>query len=149
MTPNHPLVLLVEDNAADAALMTELVEGLRPEVSVVHCPDGEKALAWLNAESRSLHPSCPNLVIMDLRLPGRSGLEILAVLRLQPSTRCLPVVVLSTSDAPRDVDACYRAGANAYLAKSNDPDELGRKVTLAVQLFCHAACCPSLQLGAS
>lgn len=139
MTAESPMVLVVEDNVADASLLTELLEGIRPPVTSQLCQTGEKALAFLQALERPARGAGPRLVLMDLRLPGRSGLEVLLALRKSPATQCLPVVILSTSDAPRDVRSCYEAGANAYLVKGSDPDELGHHVTLAVRLFCHAA----------
>lgn len=152
MTPSPPVVLLVEDNAADASLLLELLGDLQPPVTTVHCDTGERALGWLEARiwaaqaAEGTSEPCPRLVLMDLRLPGQSGLEILATLRAHPGLGLVPVVILSTSDRQKDVDACHGAGANAYLVKSNDPDELASRLYVAVRLFCHDTCPPSLLL---
>lgn len=143
MTRPAPTILLVEDNAADASLLLELLEGVEPAVRALHVGTGERALAHLHGQVEGAPPIAPQLVLMDLKLPGRSGQEILAAIRAAPPLRRLPVVILSTSDAPRDVDGCYEAGANAYLVKSSDPDELAERVGLAIRFFCATACLPT------
>ncbi len=135
MVRERATLLLVEDNAADAAMLLELLEEQEPPPEVIHVGTGERALAHLHGQVPGRPLLRPDLVILDLKLPGRSGLEILSAIREAPTLRRLPVVILSTSNAPRDIDACYAAGANAYLVKSSNIDELSQKLKTAVSLF--------------
>jgi CheY-like chemotaxis protein len=134
----------VEDNPADASLFLELLAELQPAPRVSHVSTGPQALDLLARRGPDDPPTAPTLVLLDLKLPGCSGLEILRSIRSTPPLRRLPVVVLSTSAAPRDVDACYEAGANAYLIKSCDPDEMAVSLRAVVRLFCEIAARPTL-----
>jgi CheY-like chemotaxis protein len=136
-------LLLVEDNPADASLLLELLAGVDPAVEVIHVGTGERALALLLGRDPEHQPVKPAVVLLDLKLPGRSGLEVLTAIRTTEPLRRLPVVVLSTSGAHRDVDACYEAGANVYLVKSGDPDRMADRLQAVVRLFCLEASLPT------
>lgn len=120
MNGNDGLVLLVEDNSTDALMVQRAFTkvGLRGRFEVVS--DGDKAVAYLCGQEpyadRSRHP-LPVLVLLDLKLPRRSGLEVLAWLRQQPLLKRLPAVVLTSSDDNADVATAYELGANSYLVK--------------------------------
>jgi CheY-like chemotaxis protein len=107
-------ILLVEDLTADALLLREALAdvGLGRELEVVG--DGQDALDALQS-GRPL----PSLVLLDLNLPGVSGKEVLERIRANPRLQQLPVVVLSTSNAPADVAFAYGLHANAYVRKPN------------------------------
>src|SRR5258708_1243477 len=94
-------------------------------LSVVN--DGPGALAYLRGvgrfQDRSTHPF-PDLVLLDLKLPSISGFEVLQWIRDQPDFQRLPVVILSASSEPKNIDEAYRFGANAYLAKPITPIDL-------------------------
>lgn len=111
-------ILLVEDNPADATIAQELLR-MHPEVKRVELArDGAEALARLRGEHGDA--TRPDLVLLDLRLPKVDGREVLMATRADPALRTLPIVVLSGSDAPEDIEGAYRAGANAYLVKPLD-----------------------------
>ena len=107
-------IMLVEDLTADAVLLREaLVDvGLGEDLVVVE--DGQQALDALQS-GRPL----PGLVLLDLNLPGVSGKRVLEDIRADPRLAQLPVVVLSTSNAPADIAFAYRNKANAYVRKPN------------------------------
>jgi len=120
-----PLVLLVEDSDADVELMRAAFADALPQAELRVAWNGEEALASLLDGDR---PPLPDLVLLDLNLPRVGGLEVLQALRgaSEPQVRRLPVVVLSTSNAPADVDRAYELGANAYVSKPFEVDELLR-----------------------
>jgi CheY-like chemotaxis protein len=114
-----PRVLLVEDNRDDALLIRRAFRkvGLAPPA---HVEDGEAAVAYLvhaGADGDGAPGLLPRLVLLDLKLPRKSGLDVLAWLRVQDTLRRLPVVVLTSSRAAPDVRRAYDLGANSYLVK--------------------------------
>lgn len=121
------LILLVEDNPDDEELTRMALRDGRVvnEMDVVR--DGASALAYLLDPERRL----PQLVLLDLRLPKVSGLEVLERIRSEKRTRLVPVVVLTSSSEEEDVIASYRLGANSYVRK---PVEFQRFVEAVQQL---------------
>lgn len=115
-------VLLVEDNPGDVRLVREAFAEADGDHTLRVATTGEEALAVL--ERRADEDSAPDLVLLDLNLPGTSGETVLERIRSSPALQRLPVIVLSSSDADEDVESCYRAAANAYLAKPIAPDDL-------------------------
>jgi len=118
-----PRVLLVDDNPADAELACEASAGGKYHSKIHHELDGERALAYLRRGRPHENAEKPDLVLLDLNLPGRSGREVLAELKRDPHLRAIPVVVFSTSQCPKDVLECYEAGANCYVNKPVDLEE--------------------------
>jgi CheY-like chemotaxis protein len=116
-------VLLVEDNPGDVRLTQE---GLRVAkvMNVVHVArDGEEALAFLRREGTHAEAPRPALILLDLNLPKKDGRELLREIKADPDLQRIPVVVLTSSEAERDIVASYDLGANAYVTK---PVELER-----------------------
>ncbi len=120
-----PVVLLVEDSDADVELLRAAFAEALPAAELRVAWNGEEALAVLLDPDR---PPLPDLILLDLNLPRVGGLEVLQAVRAagEPGVRRLPIVVLSTSDAPADVHRAYELGANAYVPKPFDVDELLR-----------------------
>ena len=115
-----PTLLLVEDDPNDIMLFRRAKDktNLANPLQVVE--DGEAAVAYLSGQDqyadRNRYP-LPALVLLDLKLPRKSGLEVLAWLRKQPGLRRLPVVVMTSSKESTDVGLAYDLGANSYLVK--------------------------------
>ncbi len=123
--PELKTILLVEDDSAHAELVVRTLEGAG-ERRIVHLSDGEAALAYLTRQDEYSEPESsprPDLVLLDLRLPKVDGLEVLREIKSRPQLRQVPVLVLTTSDAARDVANAYEAHANGYVVK---PDEFSR-----------------------
>lgn len=112
---DEEILVHIEDNPAHADLVRRQLNRTRPELKIVHLADGDAALRYLM--NRSPHDAAPKLILLDLRLPKVDGIEVLRQLKEHPELRRLPVVVLSTSSARKDLVEAYRHGANSYLVK--------------------------------
>jgi CheY-like chemotaxis protein len=122
-------ILLVEDNPDHAELVRRGLERLPVASSLHHVEDGESALAYLlGAGAERARFPAPDLVLLDLRLPRLAGLEVLRQVKSHPTLRSTPVVVLTTSDAERDVAAAYEYHANIYVTKPVDAQRLGQLI---------------------
>jgi two-component system, chemotaxis family, response regulator Rcp1 len=113
-------LLLVEDDPADVRLTMEGLRSpaVRDAARVVS--DGEQALAFLRHEPPYQTAPRPDLVILDLNLPRRRGLDLLADIKTDQRLRSIPVVVLTTSDFEQDISACYARQANCFVTKPGD-----------------------------
>jgi CheY-like chemotaxis protein len=92
---------------------------------IFRCVDGDEALDFLHRRGRFASPDKaprPGVILLDLNLPGTDGREVLSEIKTDPHLKQIPVVVLTTSSDNRDVEACYRAGANSYIQKPVDID---------------------------
>lgn len=119
----HPVtILLVEDNPDDEALTVMALRGVPATLEVAR--DGQEAMDYLTNDGSAL----PRLVLLDLKLPKIDGLEVLRRIREDDRTRLTPVVVLTSSNAPNDVAASYRLGANSYVRKPVNFDQFSETI---------------------
>ena len=114
------VVLIVEDCPNDQALMKLAIAEAKVSFEIVVVADGQQALDWLFR--RGTHAErddqvYPALVLLDLKLPLLSGLDVIKALREDPKGQLIPVLILTTSEMPSDIRNAYAAGANAYLQK--------------------------------
>jgi CheY-like chemotaxis protein len=116
-------VLLVEDNAADAHLVREAFREHAPGRRLEVVRDGVEAMDYLRHQGRHAGAPRPALILLDLKLPGKSGHEVLREIKEDPALRRIPVVVFSSSSAQRDVRLCYDLHANCCLGKPGGLDE--------------------------
>lgn len=116
-------ILLVEDNPADMRLIQEALTEDGMPADLHWSASGESALDYLHARGTHTHRPLPDLVLLDLNLPGLNGHEVLAEIKRDDQLRRIPVVVLTSSAARRDVLAAYDEHANAYVVKPDDYDE--------------------------
>ena len=126
-------ILLVEDESSDAELLIRAFKKAGVQNPIRHLDNGDAALFYLQGidtyVDRDKNP-LPALILLDLKLPGMSGLELLRWLRQQKDLRRIPVLILTSENDARLMDAAYDAGANSYLLKSVSPDEIERVVNL-------------------
>ena len=131
-------VLVVEDNPDDAFLIRRAFKRAYPQdVELELVDDGEAAVAYLEAAEAAAaagNPRVPDLVLLDLKLPRMSGLEVLRWLRGRARLRRLPVVVLTSSRHRQDIDRAYDLGANSYLVKPVSTDA-AREISSAMGLY--------------
>jgi CheY-like chemotaxis protein len=116
-------LLLVEDNPGDVELTREALEEARVRNHLHVVTDGEEALEFLRRQGRHAQAPRPDLVLLDLNLPRMSGSDVLAAIKGDPELRRIPVVVLTTSQAEKDVLGAYELHANAYIVKPVDLDQ--------------------------
>jgi two-component system response regulator len=124
------VILLVEDNPDDEALALRALRRHQVCNRVDIARDGAEALAYLLGRDEAGHPlrPLPQVVLLDLKLPKVSGLEVLARLRGEERTRLLPVVVLTSSNEEHDLVHGYQNGANSFVRKPVDFDQFAEAV---------------------
>ncbi len=110
-------ILLVEDDLGDVDLMKEILSESRHRMNVSVACDGEKAMKFLKKSDSYVDAPRPDLVLLDLNMPRKDGRQVLEEIKSDPDLRCIPVVILTTSDDERDVKEAYCKGANCYLQK--------------------------------
>lgn len=122
-------ILLVEDDLGDAGLVKIAIRKGEWQINPYHVKNGDEALAFLRRIGPDLADAPrPDLILLDLNLPGRSGHEILKEIKSDTNLHQIPVVVLSTSDAERDVVRAYEFGANSYVTKPMDVEDFIRAI---------------------
>lgn len=127
-------ILLVEDNPGDARLAVEALKDSKVRNSLYHAKDGVEAMAFLRREEPYAEAPTPDLVLLDLNMPRMDGREVLARIKDDPALRAVPVVVLTTSAAERDLVKSYDLHANAYVVKPLDLDRF-IEVVQAIESF--------------
>ena len=116
-------ILMVDDSMGDVRLAQEALKEarVRNRLSVVH--DGEQAMAFLRREDGYGDAPRPDLVLLDLNMPRMDGREVLAQIKGDPDLRSIPVVILTSSEAERDISGAYELQANCYITKPVDLDQ--------------------------
>jgi DNA-binding response OmpR family regulator len=124
-------VLLVEDNENDAELTLRALRRQNMNENVMHLRDGEEALDYIfgkgvftNRDKNVL----PRFVILDIKLPRKSGLDVLKEIRSNRNTRCMPVIMLTSSNEDKDKVESYKNGANSYVVKPVDFDKFMKDI---------------------
>ena len=136
-------VLLVEDDPGDVLLTREAFEHQKVANRLHVVNNGEDAIAFLRKEGAYAEAPDPDLVLLDLNLPGMHGREVLAAVKEDPHLQTIPVVVLTTSEAEEDVLRSYRLHANAYVTKPVDFDRFMAVVRAIDEFFVSVVRLPS------
>lgn len=121
-------MLLVEDNPDDVDLTIEALEDAKIANRLHVVSDGVAALAFLHRKGGYVRAPRPDLILLDLNLPKKSGREVLAEIKNDPKLRCIPVVVLTTSSADEDILRAYDLHANCYITKPVDFEQFSRVI---------------------
>lgn len=120
---SHRNLLVVEDSDADFEVLTRVLKKLSFSYPIHRCCDGDEALDYLyhreNYRDILMYPQ-PDLVLLDLNLPGTDGKDILEEIKQDDKLKSIPIIIFSTSSNPQDIKACYQKGANNYLLKPMD-----------------------------
>lgn len=119
------LLLVAEDSDEDYEVLEYIMHKLDVTTPIHRCEDGEAVLEFLQMEKPvpTLAPK-PAVILLDLNLPGVDGRQVLTRLKQDETFQTIPVVVLTTSVNPTDIDFCYRQGANGYLIKPMEIEDL-------------------------
>jgi two-component system, chemotaxis family, response regulator Rcp1 len=122
--PGKPIeILLAEDNPGDVRLTMEALHDAKVLNRMSVAADGVEAMAFLRREGQYASAPRPDLILLDLNMPKKDGREILAEIKADPDLRRIPVVVLTTSTAEKDIMESYNLHANCYIAKPVDLDQ--------------------------
>jgi two-component system, chemotaxis family, response regulator Rcp1 len=116
-------VLLVEDNPGDVRLTRQALKGSSLRLNLSVAADGEEALAFMRQQGKYAGEARPALVLLDLNMPKKSGREVLSEMRKDPELACIPVVVLTSSEAEEDIIQSYDLHANAFVTKPTYLDQ--------------------------
>ena len=119
MTCEPAHILLAEDDPADVELALSAMEEIASTRRIAVVNNGEDALDYLHRRRRwrGRGAGQPALILLDLKMPGIGGIEVLRTVKTDARTRCIPVVVFTSSGDRKDVAMCYENGANAYVVK--------------------------------
>lgn len=110
-------ILLVEDNPAHADMMRETLKNSRITNNLSVAGDGERAMSFLRKQGEFAASPRPGLVLLDLGLPKKSGLEVLAEIKADPDLKRIPVVILTSSKSEEDILRSYDLQANSFITK--------------------------------
>ena len=127
-------LLLVEDNPGDIRLTKEALKASKIFVKLNVVSDGNEAMRYLRKEGEFESVNMPDMVLLDLNLPQKSGREVLAEIKNDPNLKRIPVVVLTTSKADEDIIRSYDAHANCYITKPIDIRQL-INIVVSIQDF--------------
>lgn len=113
-------VLIVEDNEGDILLLTELLED-RPSIRKISvAKTGQEAIDFIQKVGAYKNAESPDLIFLDINLPLKNGHEVLTEIKGNGKTRKIPVMMLTTSSSPEDINGCYDKHANLYMTKPGD-----------------------------
>jgi CheY-like chemotaxis protein len=145
----QPLLLIVEDSNEDFEAFQRFLRQSPSVIPVYRCLNGDQALAFLHHTDRYADPESaprPGLIVLDLNLPGTDGREVLRQIKQDDDLKLLPVVIFTTSNNPRDIEACYRQGANNYIVKPMDFKLLKRSVQTLLDYWFEITMLPQTSL---
>jgi len=128
MKTSPELILLVEDDPNDILLFAKALCTKNFPIELVVAQDGEKAIAYFSENRGEEEHQTPDMVLLDLKLPRKSGFEVLEWIKNHPKYCMIPVIILSSSNQTKDLQAAYALGANSYLVKPTGFTELNKLI---------------------
>ena len=131
---NEVNILLVEDNEGDIILTTEAFKDMKLENNISVVKDGEEAIRFLKKQGEYAQAPTPQLVLLDINLPGMDGKQLVEIIKKDESLKEIPVVMLTCSDKDADVSDCYDKHVNWYITKPIDYDKY-TKVMHEIEAF--------------
>lgn len=137
--PNPATILIAEDNEADRRLLKRAFRKTALKTTLVSTTDGKEALAFLRNSSKPL----PSLILLDIHMPRLDGYRFLEIRRTSREPfSIIPVIMLTTSNNKDDVEKCYTLGANAYIKKTANTDEMIYIVQKFIEFWLNVAIIP-------
>jgi CheY-like chemotaxis protein len=147
---SEPLeILLAEDDEGQAFLVQRNLERAGIANGITHVIDGQEALDFVSRRGRFADRKAagPLLLILDINMPRLNGVEVLSEIRANKETAKLPVIMLTTTDDPREIERCYELGCNNYITKPVEYDDFAEAVK-RLGLFLQIVQMPKHELGA-
>ena len=121
---NKPIeIMLIEDNLGDNRLTKEVFKEAAVPNRIQIVTNGVEAMQYLNQDGHYQNAARPDLILLDLNIPKKDGREILKELKENPDLKCIPIIVLTTSQSEMDIKSTYEHYANAYITKPRDLNE--------------------------
>lgn len=140
------ILLVVEDSNEDFEVLERFLNRSSKAVPIQRCVSGEQALAFLFRtgayRDQDLSPR-PALIVLDLNLPGTDGREVLRRIKQDDHLKTIPVIVFTTSSNPKDIEECYRYGANSYIVKPIDFAQLKRDIQILIDYWFEVTILPN------
>ncbi len=135
-------ILMVEDNPGDVELSMEALRDGRLLNRIHLARDGEEALEFLYKRHHHTQAPTPDIILLDLNMPRMSGIEFLRIIKNEDSLKHIPVVILTSSEADKDVLTSYREHANCYLVKPVDLDKFLAVIKSLAHFWLHVVTLP-------
>jgi len=135
-------IVIIDDSYEDVEITTELLKGLGIGRPIVHLPDGQAARSFMQNNGNDGEGARPALVLLDLNLPLVHGYDLLLEIRRADWLRTVPVLIMSTSNNPKDVERCYASGANSFFTKPVDFDKQRRMLAVICEYWLEYAATP-------
>ena len=142
MAEIQKIIFLIEDNKADIRLIQEALKTNLLPHQVVTVRDGVEAMNYLNQQGKYADTPRPNLILLDLNLPKKDGLEVLAEIKSSPQLKRIPVIVLTTSKNHDDIFRSYDLHANCYIIKSRNLTQLFQTIKNIEEFWLSTATLP-------
>jgi CheY-like chemotaxis protein len=145
--PVPPLVLVIEDSDEDYEVLRRSFRQSPTATRLHRCQTGRQALDYLEQAVRSqpIQPSAiPAFILLDLNLPGIDGRSVLRTIKQDPALHYIPTIVLTTSNFAKDIDECYRFGANSYILKAIDLQRFKASILVTIDFWLNIAKLPEV-----
>jgi two-component system, chemotaxis family, response regulator Rcp1 len=136
-------ILIIEDNLGDIRLMREALREMQPPVNIQAVTEGDEALTFLRRQGKYQDAPKPHLILLDFNLPRSDSRELLRQIKEDNELRLIPIAVLTTSDADKDIREAYRLHANCYLRKPVDLDAFFATMRAAAHFWLDVAYIPA------
>lgn len=143
MTPIH--ILLVEDNEGDILLTKEAFEDAKIQTNLSVVKDGKEAMDFLTKQGKYTESLMPDLLLLDVNLPKKNGHEVQQFLKGNEKLKHIPVIMLTTSSAPKDVNLAYKNYANCFITKPIDVNEFFGVITTIENFWISIVKLPSVK----
>ena len=138
-------ILLVEDNPGDARLVQKAFETGRLANRIYHVLDGEEALDFLFRRGKHSNAPRPDIIMLDLNMPGIDGRAVLAIIKANPDLLTIPVIIMTTSAAEQDILESYKLHVNCYITKPVQVQDFLRVVRTIDEFWIGVVCLPERQ----